>query len=539
MIHNPILPGFYPDPSICCVGQDFYIVTSSFSYFPGVPVFHSKDLMHWEQIGHVLDREEQLHVTYEDVSMGIFAPTIRCYEGTFYLITTNMTTHENFICTAANPAGEWSNPHVITAAKGIDPSLFFDDDGKVYFMGTSSFTNKKYDHQVIICSEIDLKTFQLIGEEWVIGDGALKNAWSPEGPHIYKKDNWYYLLIAEGGTEHYHAVTISRSKNIRGPFENYAGNPILTHRHLGKNYPISNVGHADMIELPDGSWYMVCLASRLVGGYHKPMGRETFIAPVTWEDGWPVVSLGTGKLEWEYPAPNLTKKQYPAVKQESTFEGKTLGMEWNYLGTPYQHFTRIADKKLYIRMLKKNLIPSEFEGEEYNFFGHMEKLGNTRENMPFVGKRMTATTFEARALLEVHLNAEECAGIAIYQNNANHLRLECQDYDKDKIRFAVRTVRFGLPEGKMHYEETTVGCVELPESTIYELKIYAAENLYSFSVIADGAEYYVAKDVDGSYIGSESAGGFVGAYIGLFATGNGVDSSNEAAFHCLTISNNI
>ena len=138
MIKNPILKGFYPDPSICRADDDFYMVTSSFSYFPGVPVFHSRDLVNWEQIGHVLDRKEQLHVTYEDISLGIFAPTIRYHEGTFFMITTNMTTHENFFCTAKNPAGPWSDPIIIKEAEGIDPSLFFDDDGKIYFTGKNS-----------------------------------------------------------------------------------------------------------------------------------------------------------------------------------------------------------------------------------------------------------------------------------------------------------------------------------------------------------------------------------------------------------------
>ena len=308
MIQNPILRGFYPDPSICLAGEDFYLITSSFSYFPGIPVFKSSDLCSFEQIGYVLDRKEQLHVTYKDISGGIFAPTIRYNEGTFYVITTNMTTHENFICTAKNPAGPWSDPIVIKDAKGIDPSLFFDDDGRVYFTGTAGgFGDKKYDHQVIEVREIDVKTGQFIGEGWAIGDGALKDSKFPEGPHLYKRNGWYYLLIAEGGTEHYHAVTVSRSRSLREPFENYIGNPILTHRHLGKMYPICNVGHADMVELPDGSWYMVCLGSRLIDGYHKPLGRETFLMPVAWEEDWPVVSPGTGKVEWSYEKPACLK----------------------------------------------------------------------------------------------------------------------------------------------------------------------------------------------------------------------------------------
>lgn len=537
MIHNPILPGFYPDPSICRVEDDFYLVTSSFSYFPGVPIFHSKDLMHWEQLGHVLDREEQLHVTYEDISMGIFAPTIRYHEGTFYMITTNMTTHENFICTATNPAGPWSNPTVIAGAGGIDPSLFFDDDGKVYFTGTAGFGDKRYDHQVIVCSEIDVNTCQLVGEEWAIGDGAAKDAYSPEGPHIYKKDGWYYLLIAEGGTEHFHAVTISRSKSIKGPFENYIGNPILTHRHLGKDYPICNVGHADLVELKDGSWYMVCLGSRLGGGYHKPLGRETFLMPVSWEDGWPLISPGTGKVELEYPSPNLPEHPFSYKEETDRFDGNSLGMEWNYLGTPYEKFTRVENGKLYIRMLAKNLVPQEFEGEVFDFFGHISKMGKTKECMPFVGKRMTQPVFDAETLMELNPVGTESAGMVILQNNANQIRLECSSAGDDMITFSVKTVRYGLPEGKMHYEEQEIKSITLPKSPAYGLKIKGENNKYSFAVVAEGEEFYVAGDVDGSYLGSESAGGFVGAYIGLFATGNGTSSDNEATFHYFSIRN--
>lgn len=535
MIHNPILPGFYPDPSICRVEDDFYLVTSSFSYFPGVPVFHSRDLMHWEQIGHVLERAEQLHVTYEDISMGIFAPTIRYHEGTFYMITTNMTTHENFICTAADPAGPWSNPHVVTGAGGIDPSLFFDEDGKVYFTGTAGFGDTRYDHQVIVCSEIDLNTFQLVGEEWAIGDGALKGAHAPEGPHLYKKDGWYYLLIAEGGTEHFHAVTVSRSKSIKGPFENYAGNPILTHRHLGKNYPICNVGHADMVELKDGSWYMVCLASRLIGGYHKPLGRETFLAPVTWEDGWPIVSAGTGKIEMEYPSPNLPECIYSRKPEIDRFENNKLSMEWNYLGTPYENYVQIKDHKLYMRMLSKNLIPSEFEGDEFDFFGHINKTGQTKENMPFIGKRITGDRFEAEVLVEVNPTGAEGAGIAVLQNNANQLRLECNSVSEDMISFTAYTVRYGLVDGKMHYEENAQGSVTIPKTPGYALRVKARDNKYSFAVVTAGEEYYIVSELDGSYLGSESAGGFVGAYLGLFATGNGTISDNEAIFHSFAV----
>lgn len=219
MIQNPILPGFHPDPSICRVGDDFYLVTSSFSFFPGVPVFHSRDLKNWEQLGYVLDRKEQLPCGYEMLSGGIFAPTIRYHDGVYYMITTNMSMGcKNFIVTASNPAGPWSDMHIIEGADGIDPSLFFDEDGKAYYTGTTRGEDESGDFQAIWCCEIDLERFELKGERKLIWRGAMIDAIAPEGPHLYKKDGYYYLMIAEGGTEVYHAVTIARSEHVFGPY---------------------------------------------------------------------------------------------------------------------------------------------------------------------------------------------------------------------------------------------------------------------------------------------------------------------------------
>ena len=265
-IRNPILPGFYPDPSICRAGDDYYMVTSSFSFFPGVPVFHSRDLKHWEQLGHVLDRTEQLPLNSRHISGGIFAPTIRWHDGLFYMVVTNVDGIGDFICTAKEPAGPWSDMHIVRDAPGIDPSLFWDDDGTCYMCGTEG------QGRGIWCAVLDTERFA-IGERHHLWEGALINCWAPEAPHIYKKDGWYYLMIAEGGTEHFHAVTISRSQSIYGPYEGYAGNPILTHRHLGYEVAIANTGHADLVQTQGGQWYMVMLASRPYGGYHKNLGR--------------------------------------------------------------------------------------------------------------------------------------------------------------------------------------------------------------------------------------------------------------------------
>ena len=301
-VKNPILMGFYPDPSICRKGEDYYIVNSSFVYAPGVPIFHSRDLAHWEQIGNILDRPSQLPVAGADISDGIYAPTIRYHDGLFYMITTNVTHGNNFIVTAENPEGPWSEPYYLgDDAPGIDPSLFFDDDGKCYYCGTRpNPEGVRYngDWEIWI-QELDLKTMKLVGESMAIWKGAVKGCIWPEGPHIYKIDGYYYLLHAEGGTGPEHSITVARSKKLFQWFEGCPRNPIFTHRNLGMDYPVIYAGHGDLVDDGKGNWYVVMLASRPCKK-HSSMGRETFLARVIWENGWPVIAPGVGHLEDEF-----------------------------------------------------------------------------------------------------------------------------------------------------------------------------------------------------------------------------------------------
>src|SRR5512137_236117 len=246
IFRNPILPGCYPDPSICRVGEDYYLVTSTFEYFPGLPVFHSRDLVHWHPVGHVLDRPSQLNLDGIRSSGGLYAPTIRHFNGVFYVINTLMhgKAHSgNFIVTASNPAGPWSDPVWLESAPGIDPSLFFDDDGRVWYTGNRMAGNSQYEgHTEIWLQQLDLAEMRLIGEPRVLWDGAVKGAVWAEAPHLYKHEGMYYLLIAEGGTAHHHAVSVARSRSVTGPYEGNRANPILTHRNLGLDYPIVGTG---------------------------------------------------------------------------------------------------------------------------------------------------------------------------------------------------------------------------------------------------------------------------------------------------------
>lgn len=272
--NNPILSGFYPDPSICRAGDDYYIVNSSFVYAPGVPIFHSRDLAHWEQIGNILNRKEQLPVEGSEISRGIFAPTIRYHEGLFYMITTNVSYGGNFIVTAKKPEGPWSDPYYLgEEAAGIDPSLFFDEDGKCYYCGTRpNPEGVRYNGDwEIWVQELDLNTMKLTGESMTIWKGAVKDCIWPEGPHIYKIGEYYYLMHAEGGTGPEHSISVARSRKLFQWFEGCPRNPIFTHRNLGMDYPVIYAGHGDLVDDGHGNWYTI------KGRYYK-MKRKKIVS---------------------------------------------------------------------------------------------------------------------------------------------------------------------------------------------------------------------------------------------------------------------
>lgn len=530
-IKNPILPGFYPDPSIIRVEDDFYLVTSSFCYYPGVPIFHSRDLAHWEQIGHVLDRPSQLEVGCDNLSGGIFAPTIRYHEGTFYMITTNVDKGGNFIVTAEDPAGPWSDPHWIEGAEGIDPSLFWDDDGKAYYTGTGPGESSDLRKAKIWISEIDLNEFKLVGEKKKIWGGAQVDAWCPEAPHIYKKDGWYYLMIAEGGTEYYHAVTIARSREVFGPYICHDGNPIMTHRHLGRKARITNTGHADIVELKDGSWYMVMLASRPYGGYHLNMGRETFIAPMVWEEGWPVVCPGEGKLEWTYPAPALPETPVKETPAKDDFEGENLAYCWNTLGTPRDGVVARENSRLKIKTVARNMEEADEARKEALKQGKIPRA----DCAGFVGRRQQHPSYKVQAKMEFVPHKKQKAGLIILQNGFHSLRFEMTLEDGRQVLRVIKAYQtteailtHHVVEGKFTQE-----CLgQIPwEGTEVTLEIAAKEQSHSFTAIdAAGERRLLAENVDGGFLGSETSGGFVGAYIGMFATGDGEEEENFAAF---------
>lgn len=532
-IINPILPGYYPDPSICRVGEDFYMITSSFMLFPGVPIFHSTDLVNWKQIGNVLDRPSQLHLTGTPLAGGIMAPTIRYHDGVFYIINTNFSSKGNFIVTTTDPKGPWSDPIWLPDVAGIDPSLYFDDDGRCYVCGTRRQVNTDGSQgpQVIWMAELDLASMKLVNEPVDIWGGALINAPYPEAPHLYKKDGWYYLVIAEGGTEHFHSVTIARSKTLNTWFEGYKGNPILTHRHLGKLYPIGNAGHADLVDTPDGEWYAVMLASRLVGGFHKNLGRETYVVPVTWEDGWPVMSPGTGKVEWTYPAPALPESSPTVRVIRDDFASERLDQEFIFFGTPYEDFWQIKDSWLNMRLLPRQMSPEQ-ERIQMRYI----EPDPTIPSLAFIGKRQIDVSYRVATRMRFDANwSNEVAGLAIVQASNHQFRFERSvNQGRQIVRLVQVTCDFTghpfTPDFTSKTTETVLAEAQCPWNDVV-LEICQNSQSIDFSFGSDEQSLQLlAGQVDGRVINPEKVGGMIGTCMGMFATCNGGTSDNLASF---------
>ncbi|MEV5321227.1 glycoside hydrolase family 43 protein [Streptomyces sp. NPDC052687] len=311
---NPVLAGFHPDPSVCRVGEDYYLVCSSFEYFPGIPVFHSRDLVHWRRIGNVLDRPGQLPLPPDvPASGGIYAPTIRHHDGRFHVITTNVGGGGNFLVTSERPEGPWSDP-VWIDLPGIDPDLAWDDDGTCWVALAG-----------VGVARIDPATGKVLQEPVPVWSGSGKR--DPEGPHLYRIGEWWYLLVAEGGTARGHSVSVARARSPLGPYEPAPHNPVLT--HSGSREPVQCTGHADLVQAADGSWWMVLLGTRPRGFFpeYHVLGRETFLVPVEWADGWPRV----GPVRERQPTPAAWRPAGAAGTADPArddFEGTALAPHW-------------------------------------------------------------------------------------------------------------------------------------------------------------------------------------------------------------------
>jgi len=528
-IQNPIIPGFYPDPSICRVGEDFYLVNSSFELYPGIPVFHSKDLAHWQQISYAMDKKNGFHVNANVYAGGVMAPTIRYQNGIYYIVNANFGDRGNYIITAEDPRGPWSEPHWITDIPDIDCSLFFDQDGKAYLVSPGDDPSED-NGRAFFLTPYDVKEMHVAGERKKIWNSALRNAWAPEAPHLYHIGEYYYLMIAEGGTEHNHSVAIARSRTIDGWYEGNPANPVLTHRHLGYRYPIENVGHADLVDTPEGNWYAVALGVRIIEGQHMNLGRETFLCNVIWERNWPVFAPETGRIEWQYPADAALPWTKAEEKMErDDFSSKELKLCWSFWGTPYQDFWRVEESYLKLKCLARPMARKL----EQMIPGQPDLRRD--DNVSFLGRRQQSINFEFSVKMTFSPKDGEAAGIVVMQAANHQFRLEKRCIN-GKIVLAlvqVTTRQKGMPFMPGYESETTETILhqeEVKEST-HILKLQAIGQDYHF-LQGDDLEHLHSfyMHADGKIINPEEVGGMVGTMLGMFATGNGVESANWALF---------
>ena len=457
------------------------------------------------------------------------------------MIGTNFSDRGNFIVTAENPAGPWSDPMWLPDVTGIDPSLFFDADGSCWVTGT--WRERKEDGtdagQAIWLGRLDLAAGKLAGPRKTIWRGAMVDAWCPEAPHLYFRNGWYHLVIAEGGTEHFHAVTVARSRMIDGVYEGYPGNPVLTHRNLGWDFPICNVGHADLVETARGEWFAVLLGSRLIGGYHKNLGRETFLVPVSWERDWPVFCPGTGKVEWTYPCPVVAAEPSGArpvspddkASVRDDFDAAALDPSWVFFGTPYQPFHRLDDGKLALKLLPRPLV-QDLKGIDVTA---PPRVDPNEPTLAFIGKRQCHTSFRMTTRMTfLPVTPWETAGLVVMQADNHQFRLERWLEDgRHGLRLVCVTCRVNHPPHLPGYEsdttETTLAWAEVDDSTL-ELEVTATGQNHVFRYRVPDGEWNLLGAADGRLINPESIGGMVGTVLGVHASANGHKSANEAVF---------
>ena len=488
---NPIIKGFYPDPSVCRVGDTYYLVCSSMQYFPAVPLFESKDLINWTQIGHCLTRESQIDLSTVPSSGGVFAPTIRYHEGRFYMCTTNSTSRRNFFVWTDNIYGEWSEP-IYVEQDGIDPSLFF-DNGKTYFLSTG-LDDDGVDG--IVQCEINIETGEKLTKSQVIWLGS--GGRYIEGPHMYQINGYYYLLAAEGGTEYGHMVTYARSTSPYGPFTLYKDNPVLTNRNLG-GYEIQGVGHGDLIEDTNGNWWLFHLGFRQIGKWlpFHHLGREVFLSPVTWtEDGWFLAGEN-----------GTTKKEFPLPKQKDDSFHSNLQKEptENFLQKDKKRFTfdTIDFKKelAYLRIPEKN---------HYQFHGKQLDLVGTSTTLDMIGSPtwigLRQKDFLGTLSCTVSLTSGE-AGITIFMDEAHHydlaLRKNGEHYE------VIERLNIGEIKSIQH-------SYSLNEKNKATLFIQFDNEHYHFFLIENEKQISLGK-ASTRYLSSEVAGGFTGVFFGLYA----------------------
>ena len=471
---NPIIRGFNPDPSVCRVDRDYYLVTSSFEYFPGIPVYHSTDLVNWTQIGNCIERENLLPFEAAAAGQGMWAPTIRYHDGRFY-VTATFHGFGNFIVHTENPAAGWSDP-VKVEMTGIDPSLLFDDD-RVYYC-----TNQRGgdDREAISLAEINPETGALLSPARVIWHGMSSDRPQYlEAPHVYHIGNAYYLLAAEGGTKENHMITVARSSGIWGPYESCA-KPVVTNR-WAENTGVACSGHGDLVEDETGNWWMVHLATRPDDLWYSHLGRETFLLPVCWEAGWPVAGDGVSRIHCEGP---LTNPQRAAEPWRADFHSRQY--QWLFLRKP--------DWSLY-----------DFRGNALWLTPGTEKLSEPLGRPAFLALRQmdVKCVTEAEITFEPVRDGSE-AGLTVYL--------------ADNAYYAFRIRReAGVTQVVVGRGDARAASVPVPESvSVVRLRIDANKRTYAFSCAFDGQEFRTLAEMP-VFSRADAGRCFTGTLIGLYA----------------------
>ncbi len=481
---NPVVKGFYPDPSVCYANGKYYLVCSSFQYFPGVPLFESEDLVNWKQIGHVLTRKSQVMLEKINSSGGVFAPTIRYNNGRFYMVTTNDTTHENFYVYTDDIYGEWSDP-ITVEQNGIDPSLLFDGD-HVYFM--SNGTDDNGEGGVVQC-EIDIATGKKLSPSKCIWKGS--GGRFLESPHLYHIGDTYYLTAAEGGTEYGHMITYAKSDSVWGPFEGYPNNPVLTNRNKAP-YIIQGIGHGDLIQDTHGDWHIICLGFRQIHmwrAYHI-LGREVFLVPVTFhEDGW-FTAGNDGTAEFTY---EIAGDFVQTEKKCYTFENTAWDIDWCYMRHPAFENYELSDNKAILHGCDITL-------------DHVD-------SPTFLGLRQR--DFHMDLKVDINIDLGE-AGVTVFSCENEHYDVAIRKVVNSDGYEAVLKLNIG---GIKHEQNV----VALPSGSA-QLCVSCDGGSYSFSIVPKNVDGTSAPAISlGSasvkYVSKEVSEGFTGVLLGIYAIG--------------------
>lgn len=504
---NPVLPGFQPDPSIVRVDDDYYLVNSTFSWFPGLPIYHSRDLIHWRQIGNAIDRPGRLTIGKVGVTRGLFAPAISHHGARFYIVNTCIDCGGNFIVTADDPAGPWSNPQWLDFG-GIDPSLFVDDDGKAWIAYNDAPPGPpEYDgHRALWLQQIDLAAMKMAPTRTLLVDKGVHAADKPvwaEGPHIYKVGRYYYLTAAEGGTADQHSQTIYRADKITGPYRPGPTNPILTQRDLpdGRPWPVQATGHADFVQIRDGSWWAVFLATRPYAGQQTNLGRETFLLPVQWKDGWPLI-LPSGTAI----APTGKRPALPAFAGDTLgqwrdeFDGPRLALDWMMLRTPHgRAWWSLSNSKGALQLTARPV------------------AAGSLDQPSFVGKRLRHhdAVFETRVTFAPTAPGDRAGLLAL--TDENHFLFFGRERLAGGDAIVLRR-RGGATEPA---DGTIVKQIALRDKlpSAIDLQIHLNRNKAAFQWRAAGtAEWQtLATGIDASVLATVGAGLFTGAVVGPHA----------------------